>query len=269
MTLTVVLIILLVGGLCLLGIVLYKKWPQLKIVDPTSDPELQSKQLKRDIMRQRALRVGDKHVKTIQSSVLSPMQKGLQNAVRRVAGKLTAVERRYQEKQKHEGGTALDKETVKRLIEEGKKLTSEEMWDSAERKFIEVISSDPKNVDAYEELGWLYFSKKDYDLARETFTFLLKLSPKDASVTAALGELEERLGNHEGALVRFKKAVKLSPKNPKYLDFLITCAIHVGDRHLADTTLDRLRQVNPDNAKIVDFEEQIAELPTIVTHEPG
>ena len=134
---------------------------------------------------------------------------------------------------------------------------NEEEFDKAEKKYIEVISYDPKFVPAYEYLGRLYLRRKDYDLARETFSFLVKLSPKDASVTASLGEVEDALGNLELAFEYYKKASSLSPKNPKYLDFFIESAIETGNKYEANLALDRLREVNPDNNKIDDFEEQI------------
>lgn len=262
MTFTIVLAIIFGLAVFVLGWLFLKKLPQLRIVDPSTDKDAQSKKLKTDIMRQRLERAGGKHVSRINKGVIKPISSGLQLLIRKIAGKLTAVERRYQERQKQDSGKKFDTETAKRFIDEGKKLLDEEAWDRAEKKFIEVISSDPKNGEAYENLGRLYLAKKDNKLAKETFAFLAKLKPKDASVIASLGEVEELLGEYTRAHIQFKKAVKLSPKNPKYLDFLINSTIDIGDKHMAMSTLDRLRKVNPENKKIELFDKRISEMNT-------
>ncbi|MFH1712524.1 MAG: tetratricopeptide repeat protein [Patescibacteria group bacterium] len=260
MFLTVLLII--IFGIAVIALVwlFSKKWKQLTIMDPLTDPESQSKTLKYQILRKRVERAGEKHVKKMQIGMIEPVGRGLQSIVRRIAGKLTAVERQYQNKKISEGDVAFDPETLKLYIEDGKKLMEEEAWDRAEKKFIEVISHDAKNVDAYEYLGRLYLYKKDYGLAKETFMFLKRLSPEDPSVLAAIGEVEERLGNHESAHEHFKEALNLSPKNPKYLDFYIETCIEEKNLHEAQSVLDRLIEANPDNNKIENFNKQIAEL---------
>lgn len=260
MTGTIILIILLVLGLGILGWIFIKKLPQLRMVDPSTARESRSRQLKYEIMRQRVERAGGKQVNKVQKHVLQPIGKGFQDFVRRIAGKLTAVERAYQERRKQSGDTKMDREELQRLVEEGKKLMEEESWERAEKKFIEVISNDSKYVDAYEYLGRLYQYRRDYKLAKQTFQFLQKLSPDDASVIASLGEVEERLGNNARALKYFKEAVELSPKNPKYLDFLISMAIQEGEVSEAQGALDQLGKVNPNNKKIEVFERELKAL---------
>ena len=260
---TVLLIILLLLSLAILGWLLWKKWPQLLIVDPASSKESRSKQLKYELMRQRVERASGKQVEALNKGVFQPIGKGVQNLFRRVAGKLTAVERSYQERQKKEVGSKMDPETMKRLMSEGKKFMDEESWDEAEKRFIEVISNDAKNVEAYEKLGRLYLYKKDYELAGQTFQFLTKLSPEDPSVIAALGEVEVRLGNDKKAYTQFKKAHKLSPNNPKYLDFFIESAIAVREKLEAYDALEQLKKVNPQNKKIESFTKQISDIDMI------
>lgn len=242
---------------------IYKKLPQLRIVDPKSAPEAKSRELKNELIRQRLTRVSSKHTGVLRKKVINPVFEFIQTTFRKLAGKLTAAERRYQEKKRKDIGGKLDAETVKELMAEAKRLTEEELWERAEKKYIEIISSDPKYAPAYEYLGRLYFAKKDFPLAKETFEFLAKLSPKDASVTASLGEVAEELKDFTLAFEYYKKAVKLSPKNPKYLDFLIGTAIELKDRKEAQSALLQLKRVNPENRKIEQFEEEIDTLPKL------
>ncbi len=257
MWITIVLTILIVAGLGLVGFVIWRKLPQVRMIDPSTDKDSISRKKKYDIMKGRVERAGGRQIDQFNKSVLRPVSIGFQNFVRRMAGKLTAVERKYQAKQKETRTSRYTKEELEKMVTDADVLVSEEEFDKAEKKYIEVISYDPKFVPAYEYLGRLYLRRKDYDLARETFSFLVKLSPKDASVTASLGEVEDALGNLELAFEYYKKASSLSPKNPKYLDFFIESAIETGNKYEANLALDRLREVNPDNNKIDDFEEQI------------
>lgn len=262
---TIILIILLVLGLGILGWIFIRKLPQIRMVDPSTSRESRSRALKYEIMRQRVERGTGKQMEKVQKSVIDPIGKGMQGFVRSIAGRLTAVERSYQERRKQSGDSNVSKEQLDKLVEDGKALMEEELWDRAEKKFIEVISNDPKHVDAYEYLGRLYQYKKDYKLAKQTFMFLKKLVPEDASVIASLGEVERKLGNGPRALKYFQQAVKLSPKNPKYLDFLATAAIEEKDASEAQSAVDALKTVNPENKKIEEFEKQIADLPKPTT----
>ncbi len=260
MTAIIIVIIILVLGLGLLLWIFFKKLPQLRMLDPDSLKDAKAKKLKYDIMRQRVERASSKQLEGFQKYVLQPIGKGLQGVVRRVAGKLTAVERSYQEKRLKSGEVTMDKAELDAMVDEGKKLLKEEEYDRAEKRFIEVISHDAKNVRAYEYLGRLYQYKKDLALAKQTFQFLQKLSPDDASVIASLGEVEEASGNMDKALKHYQKAVDLSPKNPKYLDFLIDSLLEKQDIVDAQEKIAQLREANPENKKIEEFEERLSEL---------
>ncbi|MBI1907977.1 tetratricopeptide repeat protein [Candidatus Uhrbacteria bacterium] len=244
------------GALIWLGI---RKLPQIRVVDPSSSKEAKSREVKYAILKQRLERMGSEKAQTLKRDVLVPVGTSIQNAVRRAAGKLTALERRYAERQKGVE-QAHNPEVLRELVREAEVLMDEERFDAAEKKLIEVVSHDPKNVAAYEHLGRLYFMKKDYQGARETFQFLLKLSPKDASVLAALGEVAEAEGKADDAMAFYKDALDISPNNPKYLDFYIDAAINAEDVHEATTALERLRDANQENQKIPEFEDRIAEV---------
>jgi tetratricopeptide (TPR) repeat protein len=260
MELTIILTLLIVAGLILIGFVVWRKLPQVRMIDPTTDKLAASRQKKYEIMKGRLERASGKQIEQINKVVLKPLGTGLQTLVRKLAGKLTAVERQYQAKQKESRPSKYSKSELETLLTEANALVENEEFDRAEKKYIEIISYDAKFVPAYEYLGRLYSRRKDYDLAKETFTFLAKLSPKDASVITSLGEVEEALGNNEAAFEFYKKASALSPKNPKYLDFLIESAIDNENVYEANVALDRLREVNPENQKIADFEERISQI---------
>jgi len=256
---TLFLLLVLLVGVLLLGWLLISKLPQLRMLDPSTVRELQEQALKAKLMRERIERAGRKRFEQAQKLFFKPTGRMLQDGFRRFAGKLTAVERRYQQKKKT-ADSKLTPADLSRMVKEGRDFIAREEWDSAEKRFIEVISNDPKNVEAFECLGRLYFKRKDHTLAKQTFEYLLKISPNDASVLVSLGELALLDGKPQKAFSCFQKATEKRDKNPRYLDFLIQSAISMGDVHESRQALDRLRAVNPENKKIEEFEKRIAEI---------
>lgn len=256
---TIIIIVILVislGTLAWLGV---RKLPQLRVVDPGSSKEAKAREMKQNILQKRVERLGSERMQTLKRDVFLPLGSRLQEAVRRAAGKLTALERKYAERQKGVQ-TIHNPEVLRTLVQEAEALTNEGRYEAAEKKLIEVVSHDPKNIPAYERLGRLYLSTKDFSGAKETFMFLNKLSPKDASVLASLGEVAEAQGDMAGAMKHYKQALDVSPHNPKYLDFYVEAAIANNDVTEATMTLDHLREVNPGNQKIEEFEARITEV---------
>ncbi len=257
---TIVLAVIFLIALAVLIWIAWQKWPQLRILDPSRRMS-QSKELKRDLTRKRVERVAARPAQHLHKSFLKPGWLKAQEGFRRVAGKLTAVERSYQDKQRKEIAAQMGTDLTDQFISEAKELMALEHWDRAEKKLIDVIRDNSKSVEAYETLGRLYLLKKDFDLAQETFTFLVKkLAKGDASAIASLGEVEEKLGDMKAAHAHFQKARELRPNNPRYLDFFIRSAIAVGKKHEAMSALDHLREVNPENKKIDHFEVEIGKM---------
>lgn len=256
-------ILLIVVLLACVGVVVWlgvKKLPELRVVDPSTSKEAKAKATKHAMLRKRLERIGGERAAALQRNVLAPLGAGLQRVVRRAAGKLKSIEKTYADRQKGGGEKLHNPEVLRALTREAEELFDEGRYDAAEKKLIEVVSHDPKNVAAYERLGRVYLATKEYTSAAETFRFLARLSPRDASVLASLGEVAEAEGDVEGAQSFYKQALDISPNNPKYIDFYIHAVLNVGDVHEATSALEHLREVNPENQKIAEFEEAIAEL---------
>jgi len=255
MIFTVILIVVLVIALGVFASVVFRKLPQLKVLDPSSSREAKVKELKQNILRNRLSRVAAGRVTTLSTTMAAPLRI-MQTLVRGAAAKLTALERSYAERQKP-GKTKLADTDIRSILEETRALVNAEKYEEAEKRLIELISIDSKNAAAYEVLGRLYILTKNYTNAKETFMFVLKLSPKDASVHASLGEIAELEGDVKKAFDYFRKAKDLNPNNPKYLDFFIEAAIANEDYYEAEQGVTKLEQVNPQNQKIPLFAERI------------
>jgi len=68
---------------------------------------------------------------------------------------------------------------------------AEEM-DALEEKYIEEITKNPRNIEAYRKLGNLYIKKNSVNDAREAFRQILKLNPSDKDAGLKLMKLRVR-----------------------------------------------------------------------------
>lgn len=258
MIITIIFAIIALGALGVLGSLIWRKLPQVRVVDPSSSPEAKVQDRKRAILEDRLVRQTHERVEAVKRSAI-PVVNAVRDAFRRVAGKLTAIERRYQEQQRKGTKRVIDPVELDRMIDDAEAKMADGHYDAAEKVLIEVLSMDPKNAVAYEVIARVYLLTKDFDSAREALQYLVKLSPKDPSVLASLGELAELEGKASEAYKFYGKARDLSPNNPKYLDFFITAAANAGDVLEASRALDHLREVNPGNQKVSEFEALIAQ----------
>lgn len=185
-------------------------------------------------------------------------------------------------------------DTVVALLEQAEQAFLKGDYSFAERKYIDVIKKDPRNVEAYRGLGKIYFDQDKYKEAYETFKFLIKLNPQDSRAYNRLGMIAERMLNYEeaaeffeeaikldktlairyydlgriyaklnkpaAALKSFLKSVKIEPNNPRYLDQLLEMSIITRDKDMALQILAKLEEVNPQNQKLTEFKERILEI---------
>lgn len=260
MWLTTVFFILLILSLLTIVVIVVRKLAPLRLIDPTTIAKEQRRKVKEELILQRFSRFGQKNMKGVSKMTGSAV--GAASKIgRRAVQKLYAIEQYYQKLQKMTGEQeSLDSTTIKRLLEEADKLAKEDEFIQAEKRYIEIISHNPKHTEAYEHLGNLYIRAKRYKQARETFLFVLRLSPEDASVFMSLGELARAQEDFQGALQWFTKAVDKRNKNPKYLDAYIEMSLKVKSHKDAAKGIRLLEAVNPDNKKLTEFKKQLDEL---------
>ncbi len=154
---------------------------------------------------------------------------------------------------------------IKELFLKNENLDNREDFEEKEKNLIKIIEFDGKNVEAFENLGELYFTNKKHEEAKQVFAHILKLLPDDeterqAGIYYDLALVYKETGEEKEALETIKMASRLAPNNPRYLDAMFEISLINGDKFLAGETFDKLKEVNPDNAKLEDFREKIKEL---------
>lgn len=251
---------LLAIGVISIVIILIRKMPQLRVINVDSIAKERTRKIKEQIILQKLQRASGAKLKGL-SSFAVMTGRTVSRTGRRVVQRLYSLEQYYQKLKRSasEGQHAYDAETIHRLVEDAETLRQKDELIPAEKIYIDIISHNPKSVDAYEGLGNLYLANGQFEQARETLQFSLRLSPNDASVFVSLAELEIRCDQPKVALGHLKKAIQKRPKNPKYLDLYIEVSLKAGSLKDASEGIKRLKEVNPENQKIKDFEERFRE----------
>ena len=238
-----------------------RKIPQARVIDVTNIPSERFRLVKEQILLGRIKRIYVS--KLLKAKELAwPLARKLQMFMRMTVRRLMALEKYYEQMKSKPVGAmhALGSEAVRRMLDEANEFMKQEKFIDAEKRLIEVVSHDARNIDAYEMLGNLYVKTKRLDEAKETFGFVLKMDPNDASVLTSLGEIVLGDSDARGALEYFEHAIAKRPNNPKYLDFYVTAALAAGEIEKAREGIDRLRSANPENQKLVEFEEKLSQL---------
>lgn len=279
--------------------VIVKKFPQLTLLDVESIPEVKEKNKKNEFLKKRAEKKNQetKEKKKEKIEPILQMSKNVQSSFRKFVGQIE--KRVFQDtfrrvrQQKIEQGIS-PQEEIQTLLKDALFAYEQENFEIAEKKYIEVIRLDPKEISAYSGLADVYMALKQTKEAEETYKFVHHLDPNNEHVLVGLAELAESHGDitaaigyyeksvllNDGISSRFAKlasllqgekqypaaleamtqAVELEPQNPKYLDNIIELAIMVGNKAFAEKEYQKLRLVNPDNQKLPLLKERIESL---------
>lgn len=171
-----------------------------------------------------------------------------------------------------------EQEKVIKLYAEAEDFMKKEEFDEAEKRYIEIIGLDSKNVKAFRSLGKLYFERKDFHEAKQTLGHVLKLLEKNLENVSAPGEntgetsllmastyfdmalIVKATDNIDGCLEYINKALVLEPNNPRYLDTKVEISIIKKDKAGALDAYEKLKEANPENNKLEELKGKISEL---------
>lgn len=298
------LIVGIVGLFALIGIIviLARKFPTLASIDTTVIPEERHGELKAKLIEDRLKRRLDGIGVKVRRSLV-PTGKLISAFVRARYRQLLELERQYRARSaQHAPATPEQHEQLVQqidvLISTAQDALRTGDINCAETKAIEIISRNPRSVEAYKILVKVYLERKDYEHARETLQFIIdRLHVSDDAIFAEMsqiatgeGNLQEAkqdleqsialngrvaqyhldlcqvhlaLGESTNAFEECRKASEMEPNNPKFLDALTETSIVAGKREWAEESLEKLRAVNPENGKIDEFASRIGNMPKI------
>ena len=243
-------------GVLLFVVVVVRAIPRVKRIDVSTIPEERARKVKERLILDKLQKVGRARFGWM-FRFGAFLSKVVSTFVGKITHRLRALEEKYERlKQVPRKSETLDV-WVKQIEAKADEYMKKGSYASAEKQFIEIISHQPKKVEAYEGLGHAYLQMKQYTQARETFLFAQRLAPEDASVQMSLGEVALAEGKTAEALRFFREAVRLRPKNPKYLDSYIEAALTEQAFDDAQKGYDLLLAANPDNQKLPSIKDRL------------
>ncbi len=246
---TAIVVVLILVALGALAFVVVRKVPQLSALHVEESPKEKIKRIKKHLVVQRMMRKIEQGKKKL---IAPETWQRVQYLFSEAYGKVKILEEKY--KVRTAGAR------VKMLLKRGRENINDDP-ELSESCFLDVITIDPRDLEAYEGLFQIYRTRKSFHETNEILEFLMKLNP--ASSGRYLFEVAEALlksGDQAGAWNYGARAIALESANPKYLDFLIGLAILEGRKKEAGEYLEKLREVNPENGKIGEFEKSLGEL---------
>ena len=262
-------IIIIAICLTVIAIIIIRKFPELKSLDVDTIPEERQAKVKEKIIKDRVSRASGAFFDKIGKAVF-PFFRKIRNKFRSIVFKFSELEKKYEKKETKIFDEAKQNinDIVKKGMADAKQLEEKQQYNEAEKKYIEIISLDPKNIDAYEGLANIYYLKKDFDLASQTYIYLIKSTAKEERVPKTkkaaycfnLAYILKALDKHDKCFQIMKKVIALDPNNPKYLDFYLECCIIAKEKYEAMRCLKHLHEINPENNKIAEFEKRIEEI---------
>jgi Flp pilus assembly protein TadD len=294
----IVLLVICGGSLALVVYRLVIKFPLAARVDVANMPETKQQSVKKLMLEQRLRRLVLGRTKIIRQKS-GVILKVLKNILVVLYHDLLEKEKELINKRRQASSVVAVGERslmqrLENLLSEAQMHLKKDEYSSAEKKYLEVISLDPKNVEAFEGLGDMYLTLRKYEEAKEVFTYLLKLTSAQSYFYDKLGKVAKTQGHLQEAESQFRlsvetnnqnasymsdlaevyemeeefdkaadyleQAVAIEPHNPKYLDALLNISIIRKDKVRALQIMNILAEVNPENQKLASWKEQIESL---------
>ncbi|HEY9713402.1 MAG TPA: tetratricopeptide repeat protein, partial [Chroococcales cyanobacterium] len=84
------------------------------------------------------------------------------------------------------------------MMAKGLKLSSDKRWDEAADVFKEVVAKNPRNVNAYYNLGSIAENRGDFDQALNFYKSAQGLSPNDSEIGEAVLAMKKKTGAAAG-----------------------------------------------------------------------
>lgn len=250
-----ILILLSIGVIVFITV---RKFPVLSNVDVEKIPEEKEKRFKEKIISNRLKRSVFKWSSKL-IRLFGPIWRAFGNFFKWLWGKLHEMKEGYKSGLVLKGSGAPGK--INELFKEAEDLMRKSDYEGEEKKLIEIINLDNKNIEAFKKLGSLYLERKSFNEAVETFRHVLKLTEgKDDEIYFDLSLAGKETGDFVNALANINGALELEPNNPRYLDTLLDISIMNKDKEIALKAYKKLKEVNPENQKLSDLKREIDEL---------
>jgi len=124
-----------------------------------------------------------------------------------------------------------------------------------------VVEHDPKNLEAWVDLGNLYFDTHQPQKSIEAYAHALELKPDNPDVLTDQGVMFRAVGAYDKAIANFEKANRISPGHLQSLYNLgVVYAFDLRDIPKAEEAFNRLIQIAPTSENANQARQALAQL---------
>lgn len=272
--------------------IIARKYYCLAIIDTKSIASERENIIKDRIIADRIRRGAAAKLESINGIVI-PILERIKNYFRRIYHKILELEKKYQLSGKIVKINDEMKEKLRMMHILANDFFIKEDFINAENKYIEILSLDRRNLDAYKGLAEIYLKQKNYQHAMEILLHAIKINSKDEHLYITLGILYKELGNMEEAKKYFLKTLALNKKNSsnyvnlyfiyketddfkkaikviskaaelipsaKNLELLIEINILIKDKKMALVAYEQLKAISNEDNKLDEIKRKIDEI---------
>lgn len=254
----IVAFVIALAALGVAGWVIVRHWSELILLDPMSIKEEREREQREELIRRRFERMSKDRFSTV-ARAFRQMHRSAKTAYSKAYERLKAFETVYQNMASPFASVAPSaRERTKVLILEARSLARDLKWADAERRYLEVLSVDPRSAEAYQGLGQIYLRQRLFPQAKETLEFVIKMKRADDATYGALAEIAEAEGQASQAETYLQKAIEASPKNAHRHAELVTWCMAHGQAEKAVASARRAMELEPGSAKYVELALEVA-----------
>ena len=122
--------------------------------------------------------------------------------------------------------------------------------DQAAESFKQVIATDPRNPEAYYNLGTLYLRRNDLSRARQNLEQALKLKPEYPEAWNNLGMIAAQAGSTDEAIQHFERSLAIRPQ-------YATALVNLGNMLRRQKQFDRAEQLLTEALKLEPADPEV------------
>ncbi len=127
----------------------------------------------------------------------------------------------------------------------------------------EAVKADPKNVNAWIELGNILMDTSRFEEAINAYQKALDIDPKNVDVRVDMGTCYRNSGKPDLAVKEYRKALELNPKHANgHLNLAVVLAGDFKDNAGAVKEFEKYLQVEPDAQNAEQVKREIQRLKT-------
>jgi Tfp pilus assembly protein PilF len=138
-------------------------------------------------------------------------------------------------------------ETATPLLTDAQRAMTARRFDEAEKKYLEVLRMDEKNVATLQRLAYAQLEQDRPKDAEANLTVALEQAPSDPRTLLLLGIARYDQEKFDEALDAFSRSAQVDPQNAETQNYLGITLSHKGQRAAAETALRKAVQLSPNN----------------------